>query len=259
MKKFFSTILIAAALPFLVGCSDGDDNQDDPNAAHAEKVATAPDWNVNVPIPEGDITGKPDWEVVDFFDSRYDKGMTAIVQMQEILLPYCSDKDLMAAIINGEVRELAYPVDFDNTKAFMLYIPFTSGEDEVEIQYYNAKKDQTHLFPQAFSVFDDTVGSESDFELTFYIIMNLTVVLNNHLPFPPSSDDKMAVFFEDGSCCGIGVQTDENMWEVNVYGDQDNRPIAYIRYYSANAKTVYTMKTDLKYVHEEKKKIVFNF
>jgi len=257
MKKFFSTILIAAALPFMVGCSDSDDSLTAPNA---EKVATAPEWAINLPMPDGDMMGMPDWEEVNFFDSRYEKGMTAIIKIQKFLQPHFGDKDLMAAIIDGEVRELAYPVDYDDsTKAFMLYIPFSSGEDKVEIQYYNAENNQTFFYQEAFSVLDDTVGSESDFEIVFYVMMNLNVILDNKLPFPPSPDDQVAAFYEDGSCCGVGTKTDDNTWKVEVYGDEVDRPIACLRYYSASLQTVYTMKTDIPFRQETTKSVIFEF
>ena len=55
----------------------------------------------------------------------------------------------MAAIVDGEVREVCAPVNYDlpdieeSLKCFMLYIPYETDEDDVELQYYNAQTNQT--------------------------------------------------------------------------------------------------------------------
>ena len=49
----------------------------------------------------------------------------------------------MAAVINGEVRDVCGPVFYDISdieeplRCFMLYIPFVYGDNDVELQYYN--------------------------------------------------------------------------------------------------------------------------
>ena len=105
------------------------------------KVNNPPEWTFSPETPDGDIGGLPDWEEVDFYD--YDNNMTVIVFVSTGLGIEVTDDDRMAAIINGEVRDVCGPVFYDipdieePLRCFMLYIPFVYGDNDVELQYYN--------------------------------------------------------------------------------------------------------------------------
>ena len=133
-------------------------------------VDNPPHWGFFPYTPAGDIEGMPDWKEVDFYD--YDNNMTAIVFVSTDLGIDVTERDRMAAIINGEVREVCKPVLYkipDTEKplwCFMLYIPYMSGDGDVELQYYNALRNQTYVEKNQFNVNDDTVGDDDVFVFT---------------------------------------------------------------------------------------------
>ena len=111
MKKIYSVFMIAAALTMLWGCSSSDDddvnNNNQKDEIHGTKVAEAPVWQVDMSTPPGDIDGMPNWEEVDFFD--FEKDMTTIVYVSPIFGTEISADDRIAALVDGEVREVREP------------------------------------------------------------------------------------------------------------------------------------------------------
>lgn len=252
MKKIFSMMMIAATLAMLWGCSKSDDddvnkNENTNNAGgiHGQKVANAPRWTFEMVPPAGDIEGKPDWKEVDFYN--YENNMTAIVFVSDIFDVDLTDDDRMAAIVDGEVREVCAPVDYhipdieETLKCFMLYIPFETDEDDVELQYYNAQRNQTYRGKDWFSLKDDTVGDDELCVFTLRPMIASYFVLPSHVPFTPTKDDELAVFMGD-ECCGVGELREldmEDCWLVQAFDMNRRYEKAHIRYYSADTKTVY--------------------
>lgn len=245
--------MIAATLAMLWGCSSSDDDNNNGSANnaggfHGVRVANAPKWTFTMVPPVGDIQGKPDWQEVDFFD--YDNNMTAIVFVSDLFDIDVSDDDRMAAIVDGEVREVCAPVsyplpDVDETmKCFMLYIPYDMDENDVELQYYNAQTNQTFIGKQWFDVTDDTVGDDEICLFTLRPMIAEYYVLPDDvpLPFTPSPNDELAVFMGD-ECCGVGEITEgvglKQRWLVRAFDMNRRYEKAHIRYYSAETKTIY--------------------
>ncbi len=253
MKKIHSILMIAASLTILWGCgsSDGDDNnptQGGNNAGglHGVTVASAPHWTFDTTTPPpGDIQGKPDWNEVNFYD--FENNMTAIVFLSNDFGVKISQGDRMAAIVDGEVRDISEPYDYnipdsEPVKCFMLFIPFDSDENGVELQYYRSESDQTYIAKNIFSVNDDTVGDDELFLYTLCPMTFRAITLPKDLPFTPSPDDEMAVFIGD-ECCGVAErQSDTNgtpIWLVSAYDMKRSGEKAHVRYYSAQVKTIY--------------------
>ncbi len=251
MKKIYSIMMIAATLTLWCGCSSSDDDDNNKNSCNnngsqsGEQVANAPGWTFNPSPPAGDIEGLPDWKKVNFYD--YDNNMTAIVFVSTDFGTKVTESDRMAAVINGEVRDVCTPVYYNLPDEkpllfFMLYIPFNTGEDGVDLQYYNAQRNQTYIQKNQFSVNDDTVGDDDLFLFSLRPMLIQVFTLPKNVPFTPTENDEMAAFIGD-ECCGVAELSDtvnsERYWAVVAYDMNQRHEKAYIRYYSADTKTIY--------------------
>lgn len=251
MKKIFAILTMAVTLMVLWGCSKSDDD----NVNNNKKRFTSPlddisTWVVDMNKIKGTIDGKPDWHVVDFFD--YEVSMTAIVFIDKEFGTHLTADDRMAAIVDGEVRDVCAPVPFfddledkdASLDCFMLLIPYRIGENEVELQYYNAEKNKTYVLKDEFSVTDESVGDGEAFMFTFCPMAFGLFKLPQDLPCKPGEGDKMAAFI--GSvCCGVteyDVSMEDNIWLIDLYNLLGSDEKAYIRYYNAEKDTIYTTK-----------------
>ena len=249
--------MLAAALPLLVGCSSNDDNDEQPMVGPwpaIETVSQAPQWEVTPTAPKNSVPGKADWQWDDQLFRNFSKDMTAILALNDDGVKLSSPEDRMAAVVGGQVRFIAEPVfeeqiilgEVERFVTFYLYVPFETGEDAVDIQYYNARLDRTVTRRNMFSVNDDVVGNE-EFEM-FYLFpkTNYLYALAPGQPFTPTMDDKMAIYAGD-VCCGIAKPfdiTDEITWAGPVYDEMHDGKV-YVRYYSAAQKTIYTTQATL--------------
>lgn len=246
-------LMIAASLTMLCGCSSSDDDdtkstdQGGSSPTHSVKVGEAPNWTFDTnTIPPGDIQGKPDWDEVNFYD--YEDNMTAIVFVSENFGITVMPDDRMAAIVDGEVREVCTPTLYnipdveESLYCFMLYIPFGSEDDSVEIQYYNAKANQTYVAKDAFSVKDYTIGDDELFLYTLRPMSAYYLVVPPNQPFTPSPDDELAMFMGD-ECCGVGsylaIKDGNHIWSVSAYDMNYRGEKFHVRYYSSQTQTIY--------------------
>jgi hypothetical protein len=120
MKK---TILYAlAALALVVGgCgSDADDEGTQPAPAPTT-LAMGTDE-------------KPQWQAPNY--DRYEQTMTVEVLLQDTLLPYAGDGDLLCATIGDEVRGVALPVDYDGQWLFTITVASNEAGRPVTLSYY---------------------------------------------------------------------------------------------------------------------------
>lgn len=270
MKKIFSILILAAALPLVVSCSSDDDDEQLPMVGSwlaVENVSQAPHWEVVKGVPKGSTPGKPDWQWDDQLFRDFSKDMTAILALENEGVEISSPDDRMAAIVNGQVRFIAEPVfdemlivdEVQRFATFYLYVPFETGEDAVDIQYYNAKLNHTVTYKAMFSVNDDMVGNE-EFEM-FYLFPKTyySFDLAPNQPFTSMPDDRIAIF-SDNVCCGVIkpiVITDTDfLWPGYVYDDLINGKV-YARYYSAQQKAIYTTQTTLS--GRDLDEVIFDF
>lgn len=240
--RLASMLCMMLALGLNIACSSDNDNGSDNGGGGNNKPLPFGDtaWAINFQLPEGDIEGCPNWQETNFFD--FENTMTAIICFDTAMDGLISDDDRMAAIIDGEVRDIGYIVTYRQQPVFMLLIPFESDDDKVELQYYNAKTNQTYIMTDAFSVWDDTVGSEETnlFYLELIPKTYLVLTLPDDLPFMPSPDDEMGIFCGD-ECCGLPVAIDRKNWEGDAYMlPQLTGTKAHVRYYSAEKGVIYT-------------------
>lgn len=258
MKKIFSVLMLATALLFFVGCSSDNDDEQQPMVGSwpaVETVSPPPQWRVERGVPKGSTPGKPDWQWNDQLFRHFSKDMTAILALDSEGVELSSPDDRMAAVVNGQVRFIAEPVsdslfiidEMEHFVTFYLYVPFETGEDAVDIQYYNAKLNHTVTRKAMFSVNDDMVGNK---ELEMFYLYPKTYYafeLAPNQPFTCTMDDRIA-FFAGSVCCGVANPFDlsetEIIWPGHVYDDLHSGEV-YARYYSAQQKAIYTTKTTL--------------
>ena len=249
MKKIVLMMTMAVTLMVLWGCSKSDDdNVNNNNNGSTTDLST---WVLDLDNIKGAIDGKPDWHVVDFFD--YENSMTAIVFISSELGSHITADDRMAAVVDGEVRDVCEPVPFfedlededASLDCFMLLIPYRVGENEVELQYYNAEKNKTYVLKDEFSVSEESVGDSEAFIFTFCPMAFGLFTLPQDLPCKPGEGDKMAAFIGD-VCCGVTKYDasvgDDKMWLIDLYNLPGSNEKAYIRYYNAETGTIYTTK-----------------
>lgn len=267
MKKIESILLYAAALLMLWACRSSDDDNAPVGEVTVTSADTPPVWNVDFQLPPGDVQGKPNWDWDEGKDpdfNQFENNMTAILYISDETLPFTSDGDRMAALVDGEVREVAPRVPYDEKGyAFMLFIPYDAEEDLVEIQYYNAKTDMTYLMAGQFSVHDDAVGNDEEFLFSCFQYVMVDFTLLNQ-PFQCMPGDKLAVFVGE-TCYGVCEYVDEHTsWTLNVYEPYEEVDFskATVRYYSGEKKIIYSLSLPLNIPFQEEVSVVsatFNF
>ena len=241
MKKFFNTIIIAAALTMAWGCSSSDDdNESTPNGG--TPAAEAPQWKVEFTLPKGEA-GPPNWEQVDFY--KFENTMTIVLHLEDEMKPFLSDGDRMAGIVNGEVREIA-EIQFTNSgesqprgNLFMLLVPFADQDKMVDLYYYNALTNQTWLITTTDLRENNTLGSEADFVIGLFTMGEITAKLNDNVPFTPTAGDELALFVGD-VCSGVGTyDAEQKQWSIKAYQISQTSTEAHFRYYSAEQHAIY--------------------
>lgn len=239
-------MLMATVLTFAWGCSSSDDDDEggaaDPSSITPTPVSTPPTWEVTFTLPKGS-PGKPDWQQVDFY--QFENTMTIVLHLEEEMVPYLSEGDLMAAVVDGQVREVAsiqFYTSGEDTKQgnlFMLLVPFADSDRFTDLYYYNAKTDQSWLLTTTDLHDDNTLGSERDFVLGLFTVGTLTAKLSEGAPFTPTADDRLALFVDD-ICCGVGTyDTTSQQWVIKAYKLSSDKSEAHFRYYSAEKRAIY--------------------
>ena len=266
MKKIYSMLMIAASLTMLWGCSSSDDDdtkitdQGGSSPTHSVKVGEAPNWTFDTnTIPPGAVPsftrrrGTIPRKSVGLTATR--PGATRLVTSQRAAPAIGRSRPVpefspyrMAAIVDGEVREVCTPTLYnipdveESLYCFMLYIPFGSEDDSVEIQYYNAKANQTYVAKDAFSVKDYTIGDDELFLYTLRPMSAYYLVVPPNQPFTPSPDDELAMFMGD-ECCGVGsyltIKDGNHIWSVSAYDMNYRGEKFHVRYYSSQTQTIY--------------------
>ena len=265
MKKIESILLYAVALVMLWACSSSDDGNAPVEGVTVTSADTPPVWKVEIQLPPGDVQGKPNWDWDEGEDPdlyQFENNMTAILSISDETLPFTSDDDRVAAIVDGEVRDVVPRVPYGDGYAFMLFIPYDAEEDLVEIQYYNAKTDMTYLMAGQFSVHDDAVGNDEEFLFSCFQSVMVDFTLLNQ-PFQCQPGDKMAVFVGE-TCYGVCEYVDEHTpWVINVYEPKEKVDFskATVRYYSGQKKTIYStqLPLDIQFTGGAPISATFNF
>lgn len=131
-------MLVLLASLILGACSSNDDD-DSKNAGYTETaLSEVPVWQIDWRNDQA----RPDWSEPDGF--LYENWTILKVQIEEALLPFVSEDDMMALFVNGELRGLASPAviagsgESSNTKYLIKVWGNETGSETVNmtLQYY---------------------------------------------------------------------------------------------------------------------------
>lgn len=131
-------MLVLLASLVLGACSSNDDD-DSKNAGYTETaLSEVPVWQIDWRNDQA----RPDWSEPD--GSLYENWTILKVQIEEALLPFVSEDDMMALFVNGELRGLASPAviagsgESSNTKYLIKVWGNETGSETVNmtLQYY---------------------------------------------------------------------------------------------------------------------------
>lgn len=122
MKKLLYLAGVALVATLLLGAcsSDDDDNQQNQNGST---------------LTEG-TDARPLWVAPSEASSMDEWPMSVQIGVQDELLPYVSNADLMCAMMNNEVRAVSGLKETGGQYYFMLPIQGNSGEGFVTLKYY---------------------------------------------------------------------------------------------------------------------------
>lgn len=124
-KHLFKTmayVVLSAAMLLTVACRDDEDGPIDNPTEHPS-------------LKQGNEQ-RPNWEEQEPNYLQYEHTMGVDIMLQDILLPYASEDDLMCATIRGEVRAVATPDSTDHQFDFPMVIAGHSGDENVSLHYY---------------------------------------------------------------------------------------------------------------------------
>lgn len=113
--------MLLAILPLAWGCGSDDDD------------AVDPDQPKNPELTVGNAV-RPEWTDPNYH--AFELYMSAQFRLQDLFDEYVSDKDLLCALINDEVRAVTAPENGEGGIYFPLVIAANSSDNMVSIAYY---------------------------------------------------------------------------------------------------------------------------
>ena len=229
-KRLLSTLLLSAALSL-------------PASAYTvAPAAEAPQWQVDWSYNQE----RPDWQEPDA--GAFENWTVMLVKIEEALLPYVSEDDLLAIFVGGELRGLASPsvdVSTDEVDASQFLLKVYGNEnlgDELDLimQYYNARAEQLFTLSETMTIDDDVLyGFDEDFIPPFtqgspkYPMMTTINVAPTiaSAGITPTEGDMAAIFVGD-ECRGVATMTDGQWSAVDVYQHEAGEAVV-LKYYDA--------------------------
>ena len=254
MNKTKLMIVLLASLVLGACSSDDDNNSNSTQAAYTETTVTeAPQWQMDW----SNNQERPNWTEPD--GSLYAIGTILKVQIEEILLPYASDGDLMALFVNGELRGLAKPAvnmstgQSENGKFLMKAYGNETGTVNMSLQYYSSAL--KHLFTLTDNITldsDETTGIDEAFipEFTLgsakYPVMKMVGVepLLNKVGITPVSGNTAAAFVGE-ECRGTVSLSASGSTQLLIYGRNAGESVT-LKYYNAATGKMYTIPDAVK-------------
>ena len=254
--KIAKIIMLMAALA-LVGCSSDDDDNSSRPFTFVE--AAQPSWSVD--LVGNDVA--PSWLAPD--PTLFESSMFIMVKLQDELVPYSTDDDLMTVFINGDCRTVPSKrnVDQSGNIYFVLKIRGNGNDRDVlfALSYYSAGLHRIFTLEgqQTFAT-EVTYGYAEDFVppllsgCTKYPVQNtLTVNLPAKAPFTAADGDCVAVFVGN-ECRGVGTVGKP----FTVFRTAENETLQ-LRYYSAQKGGVYTLTQTVTLTAQEEKSVLLEW
>lgn len=254
LPSFVGRGLAAGLLLLLLWACSSDDN-DETSTAYTFTSAPQPAWSV-------DLSGNepvPTWEAPD--PSKYESSMFLLIKLEDELVPYSTDGDLMTLFINGECRAVpsVRNVDQNNNIYFVLKVRGSSNDHQAifTLFYYCASLHQMFSCEgQENFATEITYGYNEDAVLPLYqhstkypVSNHLTVTLPQQTPFVADEDDCVAAFVGN-ECRGTGfVGTPFFVLRKNA------SETIQLRYYSKQRGGIYTLSQSVALAADEEKTI----
>lgn len=253
--KIAKIIMLMAALA-LVGCSSDDD---DSSTTYTFIEVARPEWSVD--LVGNDVA--PSWLAPD--PTLFESSMFIMVKLQDELVPYSTDDDLMTVFINGDCRTVPSKrnVDQSGNIYFVLKIRGNGNDRDVlfALSYYSAGLHRIFTLEgqQTFAT-EVTYGYAEDFVppllsgCTKYPVQNTLIVnLPAKAPFTAADGDCVAVFVGN-ECRGVGTVGKP----FTVFRTAENETLQ-LRYYSTQKSGVYTLTQAVTLAAQEEQTITLTF
>jgi len=269
MKRFrfiaFKAMMMTAMLTLVWACgSSDDDNEGDTSDNGLNKYTLVsmrqiPDWKIDWNYNDQ----KPSWTAPEAAD--YENWMIAMVTLQDELVPYSSDDDLMAVFIGDEIRAVNGParVSFSGGTStdkvrFILKILGNEAADKkvhLTVKYYCSKLNQiftlegsdTFSAEKVWGVDDDLVLPLLDGSSKYPLHTRLNVSLHSLLKyFTPSADDMVAVMVGD-ECRGVTTVGDGLLTlpvSFTVYGNKEHET-GWLFYFNEESSEIWNLNTEV--------------
>lgn len=244
----------------LGACSSSDDNST--SSSYTETIVNeAPVWKVDWSYnQEGPEWTKPEYTEPEFA-VIYENWTILKVQIEDALMPYTSEGDMLALFINGELRGLTGPSvnvsseQTDNGKFLLKVWGNETGSETVSmtLQYYN--KTLKHVFTLSDFIkldSDETTGIDNAFipEFTLgaakYPVVKTTTVepLLTKAGITPASGNIVAAFVGD-ECRGTATLSSVGSTSLLIYGKSSGESIT-LKCYDATGGKLYTIPDAVK-------------
>jgi len=247
------SILLAGLL--LGACSSSDDDNNT-NAAYTEtSLSEAPVWKIDW----SNNQERPDWKAPDVSD--YENWTILKVKIEQALIPFVSEGDLMALFVNGEMRGLASPavsVDDNQTNSGKFLVKVYGNEAGTEtvnmsLQYYN--QTLKHIFALTADInlnSDVTTGFDRDFipEFTYgsakYPVVKTVNVeqLLTKAGVTAASGSTVGAFVGD-ECRGTASLSALGTTSLTIYGRSAGESVT-LKYYDAAKGHLFTIPDAVK-------------
>ncbi len=234
--KYHVAMFMAAVLTMSWGCASNDDDDNKGNGGltgtSTFQASQQPQWQVDM----SDSQERPQWAAPD--PSKYENKMIVMLRLQDELVPFSTDDDLMAVLAGDECRALSDRGGNAQKVYFVINVHGNSSEsgDNFRLCYYSGGLKQLFVLdtPQNTFFNERNVGIDNDFSpplldgATKYAVKTKVTVsfpLTNGDPIL-TENDQLAVFV-DGECRGVGKAGQPFTVFTNSAGERGE-----LRYYS---------------------------
>jgi hypothetical protein len=217
------------------------------SAYNVTPAEEAPQWQIDWSGNEA----RPDWTEPD--GSAYENWTVMLVKIEQALLPYVSENDLLAIFVSDELRGLATPsviVSTGEVDATQFLLKIYGNENRgdqlaLTLKYYNAQLKQVFSLSENILLDDDElVGFDQDFIPPFTLgtekyPVTTTVDVAAELAgagITPAEGDIVAAFVGD-ECRGVGQWPLDG--DLTVFLAEEGETVS-LRYYDATGKRIIT-------------------
>lgn len=256
-------IIAIAALTLAWGCSsDDDDEKKDNEPVYTNSTFTAYDHTPQWEVDQSADQQPPQWTSPD--PSRFENKMIVLVRLQQELVPYSTDDDMMAVLVDDECRALSIRSGNEDAVFFVLNVHGNADDisEKFQLCYYSGGLKQLFMLnaPKNTYLNERTVGIDSDFSPDFtdgstkYPVKTVLTVnpglLNNR---PIDTERDLVGVFVNGECRGIGIP---GLTFTAFSYNKDEQ--AELRYFSWMEEGIFTANKKLT-LTGERQDIIFEF